>query len=131
MQKSAIIAVLALTLSVPAAAQQAVNPYLANVPLSAGPITLPVSPAGRGTRPYEMSRTVSPAEKNAMMKQIMPMMGMVKSMDVKDVMNMMAIKYPAKKGLSFDDVKASMELSANKLNFKKVGSNSKFKIQPE
>jgi uncharacterized protein (DUF302 family) len=127
MQKSAIIAVLALTLSVPAAAQQAVNPYLANVPLSAGPITLPVSPAGRGTRPYEMSRTVSPAEKNAMMKQIMPMMGMVKSMDVKDVMNMMAIKYPAKKGLSFDDVKASMELSANKLNFKKVGESPMWK----
>jgi hypothetical protein len=38
-------------------------------------------------RPYEMSKTVSPEEKEAMMKQIMPMMGMVKSMDVKDVMN--------------------------------------------
>ncbi|OYY95118.1 MAG: hypothetical protein B7Y41_05400 [Hydrogenophilales bacterium 28-61-23] len=62
-----------------------------------------------------------------MMKKIMPMMGMVKSMDVKDVMNMMAIKYPVKKGLTFDDVKTSMELSANKLNFKKVGESPMWK----
>jgi uncharacterized protein (DUF302 family) len=129
MKKSLVVALsMALAMpALPAFAQQAINPYLANVPLSAGPITLPVSPAGRGQRPYEMSRTVSPAEKEAMMKQIMPMMGMIKSMDVKDVMNMMAIKYPAKKGLSFDDVKQSMELSANKLNFKKVGESPMWK----
>ena len=129
MKKSVLITALALTLSVPAVAQQApaANPYLANVPLSVGPLTLPVSPAGRGKRPYEMSHTVSPEEKAKLMKQIMPMLGMVKSMDVKDVMNLMAIKYPAKKGLTFDDVKASMELSANKLNFKKVGESPMWK----
>jgi len=127
MKKIALIATLALTLSVPAVAQQAVNPYLANVPLSAGPLTLPISPGSRGMRPYEMSRTVSPEEKAKLMKQIMPMMGMVKSMDVKDVMNLMAIKYPVKKGLSFDDVKQSMELAANKLNFKKVGESPMWK----
>ncbi len=129
MKKSALIAALALTLSVPAVAQQApaANPYLVNVPLSVGPLMIPVSPAGRGKRPYEMSRAVSPEEKAKLMKQIMPMLGMVKSMDVKDVMNLMAIKYPAKKGLTFDDVKASMELSANKLNFKKVGESPMWK----
>jgi uncharacterized protein (DUF302 family) len=127
MKKNTLIAALALTLSVPAAAQQSVNPYMANVPLSAGPFTLPISPAGRGTRPYEMSRTISPEEKTGLMKKIMPMMGMVKAMDVKDVMNLMAIKYPVKKGLSFDDVKTSMELSANKLNFKKVGESPMWK----
>jgi uncharacterized protein (DUF302 family) len=74
-----------------------------------------------------MSKPVSPEEKNKLMKQIMPMMGMVKSMDVKDVMNLMAIKYPAKKGLSFEDVKQSMELSANKHNFKKVGESPMWK----
>ncbi len=64
MKKSALIAALALTLSVPAVAQQApaTNPYLVNVPLSVGPLTIPVSPAGRGKRPYEMSRAVSPEE---------------------------------------------------------------------
>lgn len=128
--KKSLVAALSLALSLPALpalAQQAVNPYLANVPLSAGPITLPVSPGGRGMRPYEMSRTVSPKEKEALMKQIMPMMGMVKSMDVKDVMNLMAIKYQVKKGLTFDDVKQSMELAANKLNFKKVGESPMWK----
>jgi uncharacterized protein (DUF302 family) len=129
MKKHVLIAALAVTLSVPAVAQQApaVNPYMANVPLSAGPIVLPVSPAGRGKRPYEMSRAVEPEEKARLMKQIMPMMGMIKAMDIKDVMNLMAIKYPAKKGLTFDDVKQSMELSANKLNFKKVGESPMWK----
>lgn len=128
--KKTLVAALSMALALPALpalAQQAVNPYLANVPLSAGPITLPISPGGRGTRPYEMSRAIAPAEKEALMKQIMPMMGMVKSMDVKDVMNLMAIKYPVKKGLTFDDVKTSMELSANKLNFKKVGESPMWK----
>jgi uncharacterized protein (DUF302 family) len=127
MKKIALIATLALTLSVPAVAQQAANPYLVNVPLSAGPVTLPISPGGRGMRPYEMSKMVSPEEKAKLMKQIMPMVGMVKSMDVKDVMNLMAIKYPAKKGLSFEDVKQSMELAANKQNFKKVGESPMWK----
>ena len=125
-----LVAALAVALAMPvlpAVAQQAVNPYLANVPLSAGPLTLPISPGGRGMRPYEMSKPVSPEEKNKLMKQIMPMMGMVKSMDVKDVMNLMAIKYQAKKGLSFDDVKQSMELAANKHNFKKVGESPMWK----
>ncbi len=127
--KRTLVAALALSFAVPALAQQApaANPYLQNVPLSAGPIVLPVSPGGRGTRPYEMSRTIPPEEKEAMMKKIMPMMGMVKSMDVKDVMNLMAIKYQAKKGLSFDDVKQSMELRANQLNFKKVGESPMWK----
>ncbi|MBK6744318.1 MAG: DUF302 domain-containing protein [Hydrogenophilales bacterium] len=126
---AALGAVVVLSVSFNANAQQkpAANPYLANVPVSAGPMILPISPAGRGTRPYEMSRPVPPEEKEAMMKKIMPMMGMVKSMDVKDVMNLMAIKYPVKKGLTFDDVKQSMELSANKLNFKKVGESPMWK----
>lgn len=129
--KKTLVAALAMSLisslATPAFAQQAVNPYLTNVPISAGPIVLPVSPGGRGTRPYEMSRSIGPEEKAKLMKQIMPMMGMVKSMDVKDVMNLMAIKYPVKKGLTFDDVKTSMELSANKLNFKKVGESLMWK----
>ncbi len=129
MKNTTLIAALALSLSVPALAQQApaANPYLTHVPISAGPMLLPVSPGGRGTRPYEMSRVVSPEEKAAMMKQMMPMMNMVTRMDIKDVMNLMAIKYQAKPGLSFDDVKQSMELRANQLNFKKVGESPMWK----
>lgn len=103
------------------------NPYLQNVPVSAGPVTLPVSPGGRGTRPYEMSRVISPEEKMALMKQMMPMMNMATKMDVKDVMNLMAVKYKAKPDLSFDDVVESMKLRANQLNFKLVGHSPMWK----
>lgn len=103
------------------------NPYLADVPVTAGPMVLPISPSGRGTRPYEMSRIIPPEEKARMMKQMMPMMNMATRMDVKDVMNMMSTKYKVKPGLSFDDVVVSMELRANQLNFKKVGHSPMWK----
>ena len=128
--KRSLITAIALSLSVPALAQMpgaANNPYLSNVPVSAGPMVLPVSPAGRGTRPYEMSRVIPPEEKAEMMKKMMPMMNMVTRMDIKDVMNLMSVKYQAKKGLSFDEVKQSMELRANQLNFKKVGESPMWK----
>ncbi|MFA5083549.1 MAG: DUF302 domain-containing protein [Hydrogenophilaceae bacterium] len=103
------------------------NPYLADVPVSVGPMTLPISPSGRGTRPYEMSRIIPPEEKAKMMKQMMPMMSMATRMDVKDVMNMMSTKYKVKPGLSFDDVVESMKLRANQLNFKLVGHSPMWK----
>lgn len=106
---------------------QAKNPYLADVPLSVGPMIWPISPSGRGTRPYEMSRIISPEEKTKMMKQMIPMMSMATRMDVKDVMNMMSTKYKAKEGLSFDDVVESMQLRANQLNFKLVGHSPMWK----
>lgn len=109
------------------AGDPAANPYLKEVPISAGPITLPVSPGGRGVRPYEMSRIIPPEEKAKMMKKIMPMMSMATRMDIKDVMNLMSVKYPAKKGLTFDEVVQSMELRANQLNFKKVGHSPMWK----
>ena len=62
-----------------------------------------------------------------MMRQMMPMMKMGTRMDLKDVMNLMTIKYKAKPGLTFDDVKTSMELKANQLNFKKVGESAMWK----
>ncbi len=128
--KRTLAAALALSLALPALAQQAAqpaNPYLQNVPLSAGPMVLPISPGGRGTRPYEMSRIIPAEEKAQLMKQMMPMMSTMSRMDVKDVMNLMTIKYKVKPGLSFDDVKQSMELRANHLNFKKVGESPMWK----
>ena len=130
--KRSLIAALSLTLAVPAVtvAQQAApaaNPYLSNVPISAGPMVLPISPGGRGALPYEMSRVIPPEEKEKLMKQMMPMMNLVTRMDVKDVMNLMTIKYQAKEGLSFDDVVESMKLRANQLNFKMVGHSPMWK----
>ena len=129
--KRILMATLATTLALPVLAQQApapaANPYLDNVPISAGPMTLPITPASRGTRPYEMSRIIPPEEKARMMKQMMPMMSMATRMDVKDVMNMMTTKYKAKAGLSFDDVVESMKLRANQLNFKLVGQSQMWK----
>jgi len=128
--KQTLLAALALTLAVPAlAADQAPagNPYLAHVPISAGPMIIPVAPGGRSTRPYEMSGIVPQKEKAALMKSMMPLMSMGTRMDLKDVMNLMTIKYKAKPGLTFDDVKASMELRANQLNFKKVGESLMWK----
>jgi uncharacterized protein (DUF302 family) len=74
-----------------------------------------------------MSRIIPAEEKADLMKKMMPMMSTMSRMDVKDVMNLMAIKYKAKKGLSFEDVKQSMELRANQLNFKKVGESPMWK----
>lgn len=107
--------------------QPAANPYMQNLPVSAGPVTLPITPSGRGTRPYEMSRKVPAEEKAKLMKQMMPMMSLVSRMDVKDVMNLMATKYKVKEGLSFDDVVESMKLRANQLNFKLVGHSPMWK----
>jgi len=130
--KRSLIATLSLALAMPfsAGAEDAApaqNPYLSNVPVSAGPVVLPVSPGGRGKLPYEMSRIIPPEEKAKMMKQMMPMMNLVTRMDVKDVMNLMTVKYQAKEGLSFDDVVESMKLRANQLNFKLVGHSPMWK----
>ena len=126
-----IAASLGLAAALPGTAQaQAAapaNPYLSHVPVSAGPVVLPISPAQRGVRPYEMSGIISPEDKAKMMKQILPMMNLVTRMDVKDVMNLMTTKYPAAKGLSFDDVVESMKVRANSLNFKLVGHSPMWK----
>jgi uncharacterized protein (DUF302 family) len=121
------LAALMILTGTSANAAQPANPYLQNVPLSAGPIALPMSPSDRGQRPYEMSRVVPPEEKAKLMKQMMPMMNMATRMDVKDVMNLMAVKYKAKAGLSFDEVVDSMKLRANQVNFKLVGHSPMWK----
>lgn len=127
------VAVLLSLLTVAAAASAAEplppakNPYLAEVPAATAPMAWPMAPGARSMRPYEMSRIIDPREKARMMKQMIPMMSMATRMDVKDVMNMMATKYKAKPGLSFDDVVESMKLRANQLNFKLVGHSPMWK----
>ncbi len=103
------------------------NPYLQNLPVSTGPFVFPTTQGQQPPRPYEMSRVVTPEEKKAMMRQLMPWMSQATRMNVRDVMNYMAVKYKAKPGLSFDDVVESMKLRANQLNFKLVGHSPMWK----
>lgn len=136
--KQALLATLTIILVVPALAADPAptgNPYLTNVPAATG-LTLPSLPSllpsipkfpAQGVRPYEMSGVVPQETKATLIKSMMPLMNMTTRMDLKDMMNLMTIKYKAKPGLTFDDVKTSMELRANSLNFKKVGESPMWK----
>jgi uncharacterized protein (DUF302 family) len=46
---------------------------------------------------------------------------------MQEMIAMMAVKYPAKEGLSFDDVVEAMKTKANEINFKFVGVNQLWK----
>jgi uncharacterized protein (DUF302 family) len=130
--------VLAAAFALPAQAQNP-NPYLQGMPAAApmafpslGLPTLGIPGMPQGTQgqkfaPYEMSRMVTKAEKAQMMKLMMPWMSTSGSLNIRDVMNYMTTKYPAKPGLSFDDVVTSMGLRANQLNFKLVGHSPMYK----
>jgi uncharacterized protein (DUF302 family) len=119
-----------------AVAQQPVaptNPYLMQTPS----ITLPNLNALLGlvgslasfkpsaaAKPYSMVPSL-PREQKILMMQ--GMMALMPPMGIRDAMNFMTTKYKAKDGLTFDDVKQSMELRANQLNFKKVGESPMWK----
>ncbi len=75
-------------------------------------------------RHYEMAPTIERRQKITFMQAMMPFLG---NLGIRDVMNLMSIKYKAKEGLSFDDVVESMQLRANKLNFKLVGHSPMWK----
>lgn len=122
-----LLAMLMTTLPAKAVDAPRANPYLQNVPASVGPFFFPTTQGTLPMRPYEMSRIVTPEEKKAMMRQLMPWMGQATRMNVRDVMNYMTTKYKAKPGLTFDDVVESMKLRANKLNFKLVGHSPMWK----
>ena len=109
------------------------NPYLVSVPN----ISLPNVPAYLGligsiatfkpsvaAKPYSMAASLPREQKIALMQA---MMAMMPSMGIRDAMSYMSTKYKAKDGLTFDDVKQSMELRANTLNFKKVGESPMWK----
>lgn len=51
----------------------------------------------------------------------------VNPFSLRDMISMMAVKYPAKDGLKFDDVVEAMKVKANELNFKYVGVNPLWK----
>jgi uncharacterized protein (DUF302 family) len=114
------------------------NPYLMQVPgISLPTISLPNVSSYLGligsmatfkpsvaAKPYSMAPSLPREQKVALMQA---MMALMPSMGIRDAMSFMSTKYKAKDGLTFEDVKTSMELSANKLNFKKVGESPMWK----
>ncbi|HNF89348.1 MAG TPA: DUF302 domain-containing protein [Thiobacillaceae bacterium] len=146
---SFFVAILAALFSAAASAQLAIpalpgglagpgapNPYLQWLPVQTMPATppflgMPIPLIGplypAPTKPYSMRPAIPQETKRQMMQMMMPMMTNVMRMSMADAMNWMAHKYKAKPGLSFDDVLESMNLRANKLNFKYVGSNLMWK----
>lgn len=115
----------------PALAQQVpINPWMQYLPQPAFamPFFVPMLlPQPKPHKPYTMRRVITPQEKTQMMQMMLPMMTFFLRMDMADAMNYFARKYKAKPGLSFDDVKESLFLRANKLNFKFVGENLMWK----
>ncbi|MFN3593208.1 MAG: DUF302 domain-containing protein [Thiobacillaceae bacterium] len=116
----------------PAMAQQVpFNPWLQYVPQPsyAMPFFVPMlaGPPPRPQKPYTMRRVIPQHEKVQMMQMILPFMTFFLRMDMADAMNYFARKYKAKPGLKFDEVKESLFLKANQLNFKFVGENLMWK----
>lgn len=105
-------------------------PNLSSVPipgLGFNPLIILGSGQPASVKPYTMRQTIPPEAKRQMMQMMMPIMTNVMRMSMPDAMAWMSHKYKAKPGLSFDDVLESMNLRANQLNFKYVGSNLMWK----
>ena len=105
-------------------------PNLSAVPipgLGFNPLLVFGSGQPASVKPYTMRQTIPPEAKRQMMQMMMPIMTNVLRMSMPDAMAWMSHKYKAKPGLSFDDVLESMNLRANQLNFKYVGSNLMWK----
>jgi uncharacterized protein (DUF302 family) len=95
--------------------------------LGFNPLTLFGSGQQGPVKPYTMRQSIPPEAKRQMMQLMMPIMTNVMRMSMPDAMAWMSLKYKAKPGLTFDEVLESMNLRANKLNFKYVGSNLMWK----
>jgi uncharacterized protein (DUF302 family) len=81
------------------------------------------------TRPEEehIPNTVHPSISPEARANFVSSMMAVNPFSLRDMIAMMAVKYPAKEGLTFDDVVEAMKVKANEINFKYVGVNPLWK----
>lgn len=81
------------------------------------------------TRPAEehVPNTVQPSISGEARANAISTMMAVNPFSLRDMISMMAVKYQAKDGLSFDDVVEAMKVKANEINFKYVGVNPLWK----
>ena len=81
------------------------------------------------TRPQEQAapntirESISPEARASFITSLMAL----NPFSMQEMIAMMAIKYPAKEGLKYDDVVEAMKTKANELNFKFVGHNPLWK----
>ena len=96
---------------------------------AAAPAMMPLNIQLPPTRPKEtavpntMRESISPEARANFIGSLMA----VNPFSMQEMIAMMAVKYPAKEGLSFDDVIEAMKAKANELNFKYVGVNPLWK----
>jgi uncharacterized protein (DUF302 family) len=86
-------------------------------------IQLPPTRPKETAVPNTMRESISPEARANFISSMMAM----NPFSMPEMIAMMAIKYPAKEGLSFDDVITSMKTKANELNFKYVGVSQLWK----
>ena len=80
-------------------------------------IQLPPTRPKEDHQPNTMRESISPEARANFISSLMAL----NPFSMQEMIAMMAIKYPAKEGLKFDDVVESMKTKANELNFKYVG----------
>lgn len=96
---------------------------------AAAPAMMPFNIQMPPTRPKEaavpntMRESISPEARANFIGSLMA----VNPFSMQEMIAMMAVKYPAKEGLSFDDVVESMKTKANEINFKFVGHSPLWK----
>ncbi|MGB9130638.1 MAG: DUF302 domain-containing protein [Thiobacillus sp.] len=111
---------------VPPPAQAPIESWLDYTLTPYGPMLIQQGPPPP-YRDYQMSRVLTPEEKQNWLQMAMPMVGNLMQVDAREAMNHFAVKYRAKPGLRFDDVVQSMMLRANQVNLKFVGTNAMWK----
>jgi len=86
-------------------------------------IQLPPTRPKEEAVPNTMRESISPEARANFVGTLMSM----NPFSMQEMIAMMAVKYPAKEGLRFDDVVESMKAKANEINFKYVGVNPLWK----
>lgn len=125
---------LALALAAIAVSAHAQDSGKKTAPKAKAPATpaagqLPFNIALPPTRPQEkivpntVAETISPEARANFVSSMMAM----NPFSLREMVAMMVTKYPAKEGLSFDDVVEAMRLKGNEINFKLVGHNPLWK----
>jgi uncharacterized protein (DUF302 family) len=86
-------------------------------------IQLPPTRPKESAVPNTMRESISPEARANFVSSLMA----INPFSMQEMIAMMAVKYPAKEGLSFDDVVEAMKAKANEINFKYVGVNPLWK----
>ena len=86
-------------------------------------IQLPPTRPKEEAAPNTMRESISPEARANFVTSMMA----INPFSMQEMIAMMAVKYPAKEGLKFDDVVEAMKSKANEINFKFVGHNPLWK----